>query len=142
MQQKNYKTANLSDVPQVAKQFLADWKEQKYFAFFGEMGVGKTTFIKALCEVLRVEDVVTSPTFAIVNEYTTETQETIYHFDFYRIKSEEEVLDIGFDEYIDSRNICLMEWAEKIENLLPENLCRITICEQENGMRNITAELI
>lgn len=142
MQQKNYKTANLSDVPQVAKQFLADWEEQKYFAFFGEMGVGKTTFIKALCEVLRVEDVVTSPTFSIVNEYTTETQETIYHFDFYRIKNEEEVLDIGFDEYIDSRNICLMEWAEKIENLLPENLCRITICEQENGMRNITAELI
>lgn len=108
------------------------------FAFYGKMGAGKTTFIKAICEEMGVEDVVTSPTFAIVNEYHTAEDDLIYHFDFYRIKREEEVYDIGYEDYIESGCPCFMEWPELIENLLPEDTVKVTIEEQTDGTRLVT----
>ena len=106
-------------------------------AFYGKMGAGKTTFIKALCEELGVEDVITSPTFAIVNEYSLPSQEALYHFDFYRIKKLEEVYDMGYEDYFYSGNLCLIEWPELIEELLPEDALRVTIEEQPDGSRTI-----
>ena len=111
--------------------------ERRVFAFYGKMGAGKTTFIKAMCEELGVTDVINSPTFAIVNEYMDGKGEAIYHFDFYRIKRVEEVYDIGFDEYIYSGNLCLMEWPELIEQLLPEETVRVDIMENPDGTRVI-----
>lgn len=140
MERKIYNTSSLDDLPLVVKQFLKDWKDQRIFAFFGAMGAGKTTFIKILCKALQVDSIVTSPTFSIVNEYTTIDDKIIYHFDFYRIEDEDEVFDMGFEEYIDSGHICLMEWSENIEALLPENICKIHISEKENGLRVIVAE--
>lgn len=140
MERKIYNTSSLDDLPLVVKQFLKDWKDQRIFALFGAMGAGKTTFIKILCKALQVDSIVTSPTFSIVNEYTTIDDKIIYHFDFYRIEDEDEVFDMGFEEYIDSGHICLMEWSENIEALLPENICKIHISEKENGLRAIVAE--
>ena len=112
------------------------------YAFYGKMGAGKTTFIKAVCQELGVEDEVTSPTFAIVNEYSIDRVQSskfnvqcIYHFDFYRIKRLEEAYDIGFDDYIDSGNLCFIEWPELIEELLPEDAIRVEIEETDNGSR-------
>ena len=110
----------------------------KVFAFYGKMGAGKTTFIKALCEVLGVEDVITSPTFAIINEYTDGNDDPIYHFDFYRIKKLEEVYDMGYEDYFYSGNLCLLEWPELIEEVLPENVIKVTIEEQPDGTRKLT----
>ena len=108
-------------------------------AFYGKMGAGKTTFIKALCEELGVEDVITSPTFAIVNEYTIgERGESIYHFDFYRIKRLEEVYDMGYEDYFYSGNLCLIEWPELIEEILPDEAIRVTIAEQPDGSRSLS----
>lgn len=107
------------------------------FAFYGKMGAGKTTFIKAVCEALGVEDVINSPTFAIVNEYLAGNGEPIYHFDFYRIKKEQEVMDIGYEDYIYSDCLCFMEWPELIEDLLPEDTVKVTIEETEDGSRVI-----
>jgi tRNA threonylcarbamoyladenosine biosynthesis protein TsaE len=101
------------------------------------MGAGKTTFIKALCEELGVRDVITSPTFAIVNEYNASTQ-SIFHFDFYRIKKIEEVYDMGYEDYIYSGNLCLIEWPELIEELLPEDTLRVTIEQNADNTRTIT----
>lgn len=101
------------------------------------MGAGKTTFIKALCEELGVEDVITSPTFAIVNEYTDRNGEPIYHFDFYRIKKLDEVYDMGYEDYIDSGNLCLMEWPELIEDILPEDATKVTIKVNDDKTRTI-----
>jgi tRNA threonylcarbamoyladenosine biosynthesis protein TsaE len=110
-------------------------------AFYGKMGAGKTTFIKALCEELGVEDVITSPTFAIVNEYSLplggRLEGALYHFDFYRIKKIEEVYDMGYEDYFYSGNLCLIEWPELIEDLLPEDALRVTIEEQPDGSRII-----
>ena len=115
-------------------------------AFYGKMGAGKTTFIKALCEELGVEDVITSPTFAIVNEYevsnpsdllSQSSLQTIYHFDFYRIKKLEEVYDMGYEDYFYGGGLCLIEWPELIEDLLPEDALRVTIEEQADGSREI-----
>ena len=103
------------------------------------MGAGKTTFIKVLCEELGVEDVITSPTFAIVNEYTIEERgESIYHFDFYRIKRLEEVYDMGYEDYFYSGNLCLIEWPELIEEILPNEAIRVTIAEQPDGSRSLS----
>lgn len=108
-------------------------------AFYGKMGAGKTTFIKAFCEELGVEDVITSPTFAIVNEYTVAADSSpVYHFDFYRIKKLEEVYDMGYEDYFYSGNLCLIEWPELIEDLLPENALRVTIEEQPDGSRTLS----
>ena len=127
---------SLDEITEVAREFLSLMDGKKLFAFYGTMGAGKTTFIKALCEVLGVTDNVTSPTFAIVNEYETERGDVIYHFDFYRLKNLQEVRDIGFDDYLDSGNVCLMEWPEMVEELLPDEVVKIRI-EEQAGKREI-----
>lgn len=131
------KINHIDDINEVARQFVDQMGDHKIFAFYGKMGAGKTTFIKAMCEELGVTDVINSPTFAIVNEYMDGKGESIYHFDFYRIKRVEEVYDIGFDEYIYSGNRCLMEWPELIEQLLPEETVRVDIMENPDGTRVI-----
>ncbi|MGP1549399.1 MAG: tRNA (adenosine(37)-N6)-threonylcarbamoyltransferase complex ATPase subunit type 1 TsaE [Prevotella fusca] len=129
---------NLDTIHEAAKEFVKGMGEGKVFAFYGKMGAGKTTFIKALCEVLGVEDVITSPTFAIINEYTDGNDEPIYHFDFYRIKKLEEVYDMGYEDYFYSGNLCLLEWPELIEEILPENVVKVTIEEQDDGTRKLS----
>lgn len=123
------------DLQRAAREFIAWMGDRRIFAFYGKMGAGKTTFIKALCEQLGVQDAINSPTFAIVNEYLDSNQETIYHFDFYRINRIEEAQDIGFDDYVYSGNLCLMEWPELIEPLLPNDTIHVTITEQTDGTR-------
>ena len=121
MATKTYSINTLDDLKTVAKQVLEDYKEERIFAFYGEMGAGKTTFIKELCKNLGVIDQVSSPTFSIINEYSRADGGSVYHADFYRIKNEEEAYNAGFDEYLHSGNYCFIEWAEKIENLLSQN---------------------
>ena len=125
-------------IHEAAKEFVKGMGDGKVFAFYGKMGAGKTTFIKALCEVLGVEDVITSPTFAIINEYTDGNGDPIYHFDFYRIKKLEEVYDMGYEDYFYSGNLCLLEWPELIEEILPENVIKVTIEEQPDGTRKLS----
>lgn len=129
---------SLDTIHEAAKEFVKEMSEGKVFAFYGKMGAGKTTFIKALCEVLGVEDVITSPTFAIINEYTDGKGDPIYHFDFYRIKKLEEVYDMGYEDYFYSGNLCLLEWPELIEDILPENVIKVTIEEQPDGTRKLS----
>ena len=138
------KIKNIETIREAARQFInANALQEKglVIAFYGKMGAGKTTFIKALCEELGVEDVITSPTFAIVNEYSLplggRLEGTLYHFDFYRIKKIEEVYDMGYEDYFYSGNLCLIEWPELIEDLLPEDALRVTIEEQPDGSRII-----
>ncbi len=121
-------------IREAARQFVEQMGDSRVFAFYGKMGAGKTTFIKAICEELGVEDVITSPTFAIVNEYEA-LEMTIYHFDFYRIKKLEEVYDMGYEDYFYGGGLCFIEWPELIEELLPEDAMRITITEQADGTR-------
>lgn len=128
---------SIDGIVEAAKAFVDAMGEKRVFAFYGKMGVGKTTFIKAVCEEMGVEDVINSPTFAIVNEYVDGRGEPIYHFDFYRIKKEQEVLDIGYEDYVYSGNLCFMEWPELIENLLPEEVVKVTIHEEEDGGRTV-----
>ncbi len=135
---KQYKAHSLEELKVVAQKYIRDFSERKLVALIGEMGAGKTTFVKAICDVLGVEDSVSSPTFSIVNEYTSAQGETLFHFDFYRIDDEEEALDFGVEEYFDSDAFCFMEWPEKIESLLPEVLLKVKIEEQGNGSRIIT----
>lgn len=133
------KINSIESIDQAAKQFVDAIGGGKVFAFYGKMGAGKTTFIKAVCESLGVDDVITSPTFAIVNEYTSATSgDTIYHFDFYRIKKLEEVYDMGYEEYFYSGALCFIEWPELIEELLPEDAVKVTIEEQEDGSRTVS----
>ncbi len=129
---------NLIELPNAATTILKDIGSHKVVAFFGKMGVGKTTLIKALCNQLGVEDVVSSPTFALVNEYLTEKEESVFHFDFYRIESIEEVFDIGYEEYIYSGNFCFIEWPEMMVELLPESYVYLTIEENDDGTRVIS----
>lgn len=130
----------IEDIREVAKKFVEEIGERKVFAFYGKMGAGKTTFIKALCEELGVEDVITSPTFAIINEYGTPDGQSIYHFDFYRIKKIEEVYDMGYEDYFYSGALCLIEWPELIEDLLPEDAVRVTINVLSDGKRELNIE--
>ena len=132
------KIKSIEEIGEAAAQFVDEMGENTVFAFYGKMGAGKTTFIKAVCEQLGVEDVINSPTFAIVNEYVDGEGEPIYHFDFYRIKKEQEVLDIGYEDYVYSGYVCFMEWPELIENLLPEDAVKVTIEEENDGSRKIT----
>lgn len=118
---------SLKEIHKAAEQFLADLGDKRVVAFYGNLGAGKTTFITALCDVLGVEDIVCSPTFTIVNEYRTSRGEPVYHFDFYRINRLSEAQDIGLDEYLYSGHLCLIEWPEKIEELLPEDVVRVKI---------------
>ena len=116
---------DIEHIHESAKEFINHMGEHRVFAFYGKMGAGKTTFVKAICEELGVEDVITSPTFAIINEY--EGDETIYHFDFYRIKRLEEVYDMGYEDYFYSGALCFIEWPELIEDLLPTDAVRVNI---------------
>ena len=136
---------DLDHISEAAREFVSHIGERRVFAFYGHMGAGKTTFIKAICEALGVEDVITSPTFAIVNEYTPSSpllppSSKIYHFDFYRIKRLEEVYDMGYEDYFYSGALCFIEWPELIEELLPEDAVRITISEQPDGSRLVNLE--
>lgn len=128
----------LDTIRSTARQFIENIGSSRVFAFYGKMGAGKTTFVKALCEELGCDDVITSPTFAIVNEYTDGEQQPVYHFDFYRIKKLEEVYDMGYEEYFYSGALCLIEWPELIEDVLPDDTVRVTIEEQADGSRLLT----
>lgn len=128
----------LDTIRSAARQFVENIGSSRVFAFYGKMGAGKTTFVKALCEELGCDDVITSPTFAIVNEYTDGKQQPVYHFDFYRIKKLEEVYDMGYEEYFYSGALCLIEWPELIEDVLPDDTVRVTIEEQADGSRLLT----
>lgn len=133
-----FKITSLDDIHETAKKFMASMGDNNVFAFYGKMGVGKTTFIKAVCEELGVTDVINSPTFAIVNEYRSDRSgELIYHFDFYRIKKLEEVYDMGYEDYFYSGALCLIEWPELIEELLPEDAVKVYIEEQGDGTRTL-----
>ena len=130
------KINSLADINEAAKQFIENMGDGKVFAFYGKMGAGKTTFIKAIWEELGVDDVITSPTFAIVNEYQSATTgDSIYHFDFYRIKKLEEVYDMGYEDYFYSGSLCFLEWPELIDDLLPEDATKVTIEATEEGGR-------
>ena len=127
---------DLAHLNEAARTFIENMGDHTGFAFYGHMGAGKTTFIKAICEALGVDDVITSPTFAIVNEYTAQGS-PIYHFDFYRIKKLEEVYDMGFEDYFYSGELCLIEWPELIEEVLPSDAVKVSIQEKEDGSRAI-----
>lgn len=127
----------LEELPIVAAQVVAFAQEEKIWLFNGEMGAGKTTLIRAVCEHLEVIDNVSSPTFSIVNEYLTKKNSTIYHFDFYRIKHEREVREIGIEEYFDSGNYCFLEWASLIPSLIPPSYFNIDIELSANNQRVI-----
>lgn len=130
---------NLENIREAARKFVSGIGESTVLAFYGKMGAGKTTFIKAVCEELGVEDVITSPTFAIVNEYRSDTTgELIYHFDFYRIKKIDEVYDMGYEDYFYSGALCFIEWPELVEELLPGDALAVTIEEREDGSRVVS----
>ncbi|MBR4810471.1 MAG: tRNA (adenosine(37)-N6)-threonylcarbamoyltransferase complex ATPase subunit type 1 TsaE [Bacteroidaceae bacterium] len=131
--------SGLDTIQESAKEFVRLMGDDTVFAFYGKMGAGKTTFIKALCQELGVEDEVNSPTFAIINEYrSATTAELIYHFDFYRIKKLEEVYDLGYEDYFYSGALCFIEWPELVEELLPLDAKKVTITENSDGTRTIT----
>ena len=126
----------LSEVPIIAKEIIQN-STSKIILFHGDMGVGKTTLIKEICKILGTEDLISSPTFSIVNEYITSNDETIFHFDFYRIDHEEEAYNIGVDDYFDSNHWCLIEWPSVVENLLPLENVNVYLTVLEDGQRNI-----
>ena len=129
---------NIQNLAAAAQKFVDEMGKNRVFAFYGKMGAGKTTFIKSICEALGVEDVVTSPTFAIVNEYVDGNGEPVYHFDFYRIKNLREACDIGCEEYFYSGYPCFIEWPELVEELLPEDTISVHMEVLENEARRIT----
>ena len=127
---------NLENIREAARAFIDAIGDHKVFAFYGSMGAGKTTFLKAICEELGVEDVITPPTFAIINEYSSR-EGVIYHFDFYRIKKLEEVYDMGYEDYFYSGALCFIEWPELIEEVLPEDAVKVSIRENADGSRTV-----
>ncbi len=130
---------SVDQLQEAARQFIQEMGDSTVFALYGKMGAGKTTFVKAVCEELGVSDMITSPTFAIVNEYRSdESGELIYHFDFYRIKKLSEVYDMGYEDYFYSGALCFIEWPELIEELLPGDTVKVTIEELEDGTRRIS----
>ncbi|WCC47997.1 tRNA (adenosine(37)-N6)-threonylcarbamoyltransferase complex ATPase subunit type 1 TsaE [Tenacibaculum finnmarkense] len=130
---KNY---SLNELAQIAEEIIKN-APHKVLLFHGDMGVGKTTLIKEICKKLGVDDVAHSPTFSLVNQYQTKNNDTVYHFDFYRIEQEEEAYDMGIEEYLYSNDWCLIEWPENVKNLLPLDAVAINITLLENGQRNI-----
>lgn len=130
---------SLGQLPEIAEQILLLNNKTKVFAFYGKMGSGKTTLIRALCSKLKINEQANSPTFAIINEYSLPENLPVYHFDFYRIKNETEAFDLGYEDYFYSGNYCFIEWPEKIESLLPDIYCRIFI-EDIDGIRKISAQ--
>jgi tRNA threonylcarbamoyladenosine biosynthesis protein TsaE len=131
---------SLSDLPGIAQQIISHAADARIFLFYGDMGAGKTTLIKALCGELGSTDVITSPTFSIVNEYAGPNK--IYHFDFYRLKNQNEALDIGCEEYFYSGSYCFIEWPDKIPDLLPDNYVRINIEALEDNSRKVTIDKV
>ena len=134
------KISSLEEIDAVAKEFISATRGHDLFAFYGQMGAGKTTFTVALCKAWGVEDVVNSPTFAIVNEYCCADGETLYHFDFYRIKNIAEAMDIGVEDYFYSGSRCIMEWPENIEELLPDEVLRVYIEVKPDLSRTVVWE--
>ena len=132
---------NIAELPDAAKQLLKFSSGEKIFLFEGDMGAGKTTLIKALCAELAVKDMTSSPTYSIVNEYIYPNGK-VFHFDFYRIKSEIEAYDLGFEEYLYSKQYCFIEWPEKIKGLWPENYIQVIITQNIDKVRKITANKI
>ena len=134
------KINTLESINEAAQAFLAAIGNHRIIAFYGKMGAGKTTFIKAICQCLGTDDVVTSPTFAIVNEYQTVNPDypRVFHFDFYRIHKLEEVYDMGYEDYFYSGQLCLLEWPELIEDILPDDALRVNITEETDGTRTIS----
>jgi len=131
-----------SRLKDAAKKFLIAAGGHRLFAFYGQMGAGKTTLIKTICHELGVIDIVTSPTFTLINEYKRPGKSSVFHFDFYRIKNLTEVFDFGFEEYTDGSSYCFMEWPEKIEPLLPAGIVKVYITENEDGSRSVSSEFI
>ena len=134
----NFLIKDLSDISSVAKAFVDEMGDKNVFAFYGEMGAGKTTFIKAICKVLGVTETIASPTFAINNEYKRGDGNPIFHFDFYRIKNMEEAYDFGYEDYFYSGHLCFIEWPELVEPLLPENVVKVQITIDHNEQRIIS----
>ena len=129
---------SLDLIHKAAQEFIKNMGTKKIYAFYGNMGAGKTTFIKAICQELGVEDIITSPTFSLVNEYTSnKLNEPIYHFDFYRIKKIEEVYDMGYEDYFYSGHLCFLEWPELIEDLLPEDAVKVKINVNADDTRTV-----
>ncbi|HBL78191.1 MAG: tRNA (adenosine(37)-N6)-threonylcarbamoyltransferase complex ATPase subunit type 1 TsaE [Bacteroidetes bacterium GWF2_42_66] len=139
---KHIEIKSLNDIKAAAKQFLHEYNRHRIFAFYGKMGSGKTTFIKALCEEMGSHDNVTSPTFSIINEYTTSSEVMIYHFDFYRIKNLQEAFDLGYEDYFFSGNYCFIEWPERVEQLLPEEFVKVEISVEANETRLIEVSVV
>lgn len=125
--EKEFTSVKLTGIDEVIQELIPLFEKSKIVLFEGHMGAGKTTFINRLCHHLGIEGETSSPTFSIVNEYITKSQDIIYHFDFYRLKSEEEAYDLGYEDYLYSGNLCLIEWPEKVESLLPEDVITIHI---------------
>ncbi|WP_321347566.1 tRNA (adenosine(37)-N6)-threonylcarbamoyltransferase complex ATPase subunit type 1 TsaE [uncultured Draconibacterium sp.] len=136
------KINSLDELKVAAKELITAFSDDRVFAFYGKMGAGKTTFIQSICRALGSDDNVTSPTFALINEYNTADLDSIFHFDFYRIKDIEEAYDLGYEDYIYSGSYCLIEWPEMIESLLPEKMVEVKIEVQEDDTRLITAQEI
>ena len=133
-----FEIPSLEKINEVAREFVRNMGDATVFAFYGKMGAGKTTFIKALCEELGISEGVNSPTFAIVNEYRSDTTgELVYHFDFYRINKIDEVYDLGYEDYFYSGALCFIEWPEKIEELLPGDVVEVSIVENIDGTRTV-----
>ena len=135
------KISSVKDLKDVAKKLLTKFPEQRVFAFYGKMGAGKTTFIQSICKMLATNDNVTSPTFALINEYKTQNFKSIFHFDFYRIKKIEEAFDLGYEDYLYSGDYCFIEWPEMIEPLLPDNIVTVHIEVDEKEYRVIKAKI-
>ncbi len=136
----NLQLNNLSDLDTVAQKFVDMMGNRNVFAFYGEMGAGKTTFIKAICKAMGVTEKITSPTFSLINEYQMGDGNSIYHFDFYRIKNIEEAYDFGYEDYFYSGNVCFIEWPGLVESLLPENAVEVKITVGEDERRLISID--
>lgn len=129
------KISNLQEINEAARKFIQEMGNNKVFAFYGSMGAGKTTFIKAICEEMGVTETVSSPTFAIINEYRDKQSRPIFHFDFYRINKLEEAFDFGYEDYFYSGNLCFIEWPELVESILPDTAVKIAIRVTDEGGR-------
>ncbi len=136
------KITSIDGLKDVAANLIKQFPEHRVFALYGKMGAGKTTFIQAICNSLGSSDNVTSPTFALINEYNTADLSSIFHFDFYRIEDLEEAYDLGYEDYLYSGSYCFIEWPERIEPLLPENIVEVKIEAQENENRIISAKVV
>ena len=131
---------DLASIDDAARELLNAIPDRRIFAFYGEMGAGKTTFIKALCRVLKVSDLTSSPSFGLIHEYRADGGDSVYHFDFYRIEKVEEVFDIGYEEYIYSGYYCFIEWPEKIMSVLPPETVKISMHVADNDGRTMEVE--